>query len=71
MSMLSSPQKRTPTPLRPFLPEVPDVPDYTACVDDNGRTTVREMHARDKKTRADIVTMKTALANIFLEAMLS
>jgi hypothetical protein len=55
----------------PFPPEVPNVPNYTVCVDDNGRTTVREMHARDKKTRADIVTMKTALANIFLEAMLS
>ena len=29
------------------------------------------MHARDKKTRADIVTMNTALANVFLEAMSS
>ncbi len=55
----------------PFLPEVPDVPNYTVCVDDNDHATVRAMHMQDKKTRADIITMNTALANIFLEAMSS
>jgi hypothetical protein len=69
--MLSSPQKRTPTPLRPFLPEVPDVPDYTACVDDNNWATVHATHAGDKKMQADIITMNTALADVFLEAMSS
>jgi hypothetical protein len=29
------------------------------------------MHTQDKKTQADIVTMDNALANVFLEAMLS
>jgi hypothetical protein len=29
------------------------------------------MHARDKKTRADIVTMNTTLADVFLKAMSS
>jgi hypothetical protein len=46
-------------------------PDYTACVDDNGCATVRATHAQDKKTQADIVTMNTALTDIFLEAMMS
>ncbi len=60
-----------PDAFAPFLPKVPDVPDYTACINDNDRTTVHATHARDKKTQADIITMNTALANIFLEAMLS
>jgi hypothetical protein len=34
----------------PFLPKVPNVPDYTACIDDNGCTTVRATHAQGKKT---------------------
>jgi hypothetical protein len=55
----------------PFLPEVPDVPDYTACIDDNDPATVRTTHARNKKMRADIVTMTSALAHVFLEAMSS
>ena len=54
-----------------FPPEVPDVPNYTVCVDTNSRATVHAMHARDKKMQADIVTMNTALADVFLEAMLS
>ncbi len=52
----------------PFLPIVPDVPNYTECTNDNKCATVKATHAIDKKTRADIVTMNTALANIFLEA---
>ncbi len=55
----------------PFPPKVPNVPDYTACVDNNDRATVRAMHARDKKTQADIIMMNPALANVFLEAMSS
>ncbi len=60
-----------PNAFAPFPPKVPDVPDYTACFDNNGCTTVRAMHARDKKIQADIITMNTALANVFLEAMSS
>jgi hypothetical protein len=55
----------------PFLLKVPDMPDYTVCIDDNGCTMVPTMHPQDKKLQADIVTMNTALANVFLEAMLS
>jgi hypothetical protein len=54
-----------------FPPKVPDVPDYTACVNNNVHPMVHAMHARDKKTQADIVTMNTALADVFLEAMSS
>ncbi len=60
-----------PDAFAPFPPEVPNVPDYTACVNDNGRATVRATHAWDKKMQADILTMNTALTNIFLEAMSS
>ncbi len=55
----------------PFPPEIPNVPDFTACVDDNDRATVQAMHVHNKKTRADIVTMNTALAGVFLEVMSS
>jgi hypothetical protein len=55
----------------PFPPKVPNVPNYTACVEDNNCAMVRATHARNKKMRADIVTMNSALANAFLEAMLS
>jgi hypothetical protein len=60
-----------PNAFAPFPPKVPDVPDYTACIDNNDCATVRTMHARDKKTQADIITMNAALAIIFLEAMSS
>ncbi len=52
-----------------FLPIVPDVPNYTACTNENKRATVKAMHRIDKKTRVDILTMNTALANVFLEAL--
>jgi hypothetical protein len=55
----------------PFLPKVPDLPDYTVCANDNGHATVCAMHAQDKKMQADIMTMNTALTNVFLDAMLS
>jgi hypothetical protein len=65
------PTEGYPNAFAPFPPKVLNVPDYTVCVDDNGRATVRAMHAQDKKTRADIVTMNTAFDDVFLEAMLS
>jgi hypothetical protein len=34
-----------PDAFAPFLPKVPDMPNYTACVNDNDRATVRTMHA--------------------------
>jgi hypothetical protein len=54
-----------------FPLKVPNVPNYTACVDDNSHATVRAMHAQNKKTGSDIITMNTTLANVFLEAMSS
>ncbi len=55
----------------PFPPVVPDVPNCIACIDNNSRAMFFATHVRDKKMQADIVTMNTALADIFLEAMLS
>ncbi len=60
-----------PAAFAPFPPIVPDVPNYTECMDDNKHATVKATHSIDKKTRADIVTMNTTLANIFLEALSS
>jgi hypothetical protein len=60
-----------PNAFAPFPPKVPDVPDYTACVDNNNCATVQATHARNKKRQADIITMNSALANVFLEAMSS
>jgi hypothetical protein len=58
-----------PDAFAPFLPKVSNVLDYIACIDNNDRATVRAMHAQDKKTQTDIITLNTALANVFLEAM--
>jgi hypothetical protein len=60
-----------PNAFAPFPAGILDVPNYTMCINDNSCATVCAMHARDKKTQADIVTMNTALADIFLEAMSS
>jgi hypothetical protein len=60
-----------PDTFAPFPPKVANVPNYTACTNNNDHATAKAMHARDKKTRADIVTMNTALTNVFLEAMLA
>ncbi len=60
-----------PNAFAPFPPKVANVPNYTACVDNNDRAAVCLMHARDKKMQADIITMNTALANVFLEVMSS
>jgi hypothetical protein len=61
----------SPDAIAPFPPKVLNVPNYTACVDNNNCATDRATHVQDKKTQADIITMNTALANIFLEAMSS
>jgi hypothetical protein len=60
-----------PTAFVPFPPIVLDVPDYTACTNDNECATVKEMHAINKKMRGNIVTMNTALADVFVKALSS
>ncbi len=52
-----------------FPPIVLDVPNYTAGTNDNKRATVKATHVINKKMRADIVTMNTALTNVFLKAL--
>jgi hypothetical protein len=55
-----------PTTFFLFLKEVEEVPDFNNCTDDNQRETLKSRHALAKKTRADIVIMKTALSDVFL-----
>ena len=50
----------------PFPPEVDAVPDFSTCNSDNERETLKATNARDRKTRADIVTMNAALSDVFL-----
>jgi hypothetical protein len=59
----------SPDAFAPFPPKASDVPNFTRCTDENDCTTVRATHARANKMRADIITMNTALADVFLEAM--
>ena len=49
-----------------FPTKVDTIPDFAACTSDNERESLKATHARDQKTRADIVTMNLALANVFL-----
>ena len=42
------------------------IPDATTCTSDNKRKSLKATHARDQKTRADIITMNSALADVFL-----
>ena len=58
--------KAYPTNYFPFLAEVDSIPDFSACNSDNKHKTLKATNARDHKTRADIVTMNTALSNVFL-----
>ena len=51
-------------------PVVDKVPDYAKCTDKNDHTTTCTKHALNKKTRADIITMNTALTDVFLDAIL-
>jgi hypothetical protein len=55
-----------PTSFFPFPMEVEEVPDFQSCTDDNQRETLKLTHALAKKTRADIVTMNSALTDVFL-----
>ena len=58
--------KTYPTDYFPFPTEVDTIPDFTACTSDNKRESLKATHAHNQKTRADIVTMNLALANVFL-----
>jgi hypothetical protein len=58
-----------PAAFAPFPPIVPDVPNYTECRNINEHATVKATHAINKKTRVDIITMNTTLANVFLKAL--
>ena len=55
-----------PTDYFPLPTKVDAIPDFTACTSDNECESLKATHARDQKTRADIVTMNLALANVFL-----
>ena len=55
-----------PSTFFPFPAEVDAVPDFSTCNSDNERETLKATHARDRKTRADIVTMNAALSDVFL-----
>jgi hypothetical protein len=50
----------------PFPNEVDAVPDFSTCNSDNEHETLKATNARDRKTRADIVTMNAALSDVFL-----
>jgi hypothetical protein len=58
-----------PAAFAPFPPIELDISDYTACTNKNKHATAKAMHAINKKTQADIVTMNTALTDVFLEAL--
>jgi hypothetical protein len=59
-------QEAYPADYFPFPNEVDAVPDFSACNSDNERETLKATNARDRKTRADIVTMNAALSDVFL-----
>jgi hypothetical protein len=58
--------KAYPASFFPFPNEVDAILDFSACTTDNKRKTLQATNARDRKTRADIVTMNAALSNVFL-----
>jgi hypothetical protein len=39
---------------------------FSTCTSDNEHKTLKATNSRDKKTRADIITMNAALSNVFL-----
>jgi hypothetical protein len=49
-----------------FPDEVDSVPNFLACNSDNECETLKATNTRDRKTRADIVTMNAALSDVFL-----
>jgi hypothetical protein len=58
--------KTYPSSYFPFPKEVEDIPDFFACTSNNECKSLKAVHARNQKTRADIVTMNAALSNVFL-----
>jgi hypothetical protein len=58
--------KAYPASFFPFPVEVDAIPDFSTCTTDNDRKTLKATNARDRKTRADIVTMNAALSDVFL-----
>ena len=61
-----STNKPYPVTFFPFPAEVDAVPDFSTTTSYNERETLKATNARDRKTRADIVTMNAALSNVFL-----
>jgi hypothetical protein len=53
----------------PFPDEVDSIPNFSACNSDNEHKTLKATNARNQKTRAHIVTMNTALSNVFLASL--
>ena len=58
--------KTYPTNYFPFPIKVDAILDLTACTSDNERESLNATHAGNQKTKADIVTMNSALADVFL-----
>jgi hypothetical protein len=58
--------KAYPSSYCPFPKEVDDVPDFSMFTSDNERKSLKATHARNQKTRADIVRMNAALSDVFL-----
>ncbi len=58
--------KPYPTDFFPFPTRVATIPDFAACTSDNERKSLKATHTHDRNTRADIVTMNSVLANVFL-----
>jgi hypothetical protein len=58
--------KAYPASFFPFPIEVDTILDFSSCTTDNERKTLKATNARDRKMRADIVTMNAALSDIFL-----
>ncbi len=48
----------------PFPVEVDAIPDFSICTTDNERKMLKATNACNRKTRADIVTMNAALADV-------
>jgi hypothetical protein len=57
--------KAYPASFFPIPMEVDTITDFSACTTDNKRETLKATNARDRKTRADIVTMNAALSGVF------
>jgi hypothetical protein len=49
-----------------FPKEVEEVPYFKNCTDGNQREMLKLTHALARKTRADIITINTALSDVFL-----